>query len=641
MKNKKIRQRTAEILTMVTLLSYPAGSVYAGTPEVSVDETMYVTMDYYGSPRQVTVVKGCTANGNESYTDYGSYSYVTNMTDSRTPKLEDGQVTWELPSDNKRFYYECGMETNQAELPWNFDVSYQLNGVKAKAEELAGASGLVEINVSAQPNEKARTYDKNNMILIAAVPVNMESSYSLQAPGAQLQSMGSIQAAVFTLLPGETGDFNVSIGTDSFETTGIMFMMMPGTTDSLDYVKDVKEVKDTWEESGDAMYESLNQMLVTVEAMEEGVREMYSGMQNIDEAREKASQSGDALLAGNEETLNAMSALTAQMEALIPDLQTAKEASGAINQSMNELVNNVGELKRALWILEENLYKLEDNTEDMADMTGYLQSTMESLIEIDDRIQEELQNIEELLEQLEGIDAVDEIADKISAKLNLLNKLATQSNALRKKCEAAVDHGGNVLIEAGILSSQATAIIEEMEDLNETLNLYEPQFEEALGDCQLLLQKTAEALDTGTSTIGILQETLKETKEPVETGTRESLQGMLKVMDKTIAMFGDTKAVREAAEAMKASMDSETDKLESDTNFLNIDPSARKLSFTSSKNQEPNSLQIVLRTDEISLDDEADITDMEPEKAPENPFARMWKVVTRIFYAVIDIFQTR
>ena len=60
-------------------------------------------------------------------------------------------------------------------------------------------------------------------------------------------------------------------------------------------------------------------------------------------------------------------------------------------------------------------------------------------------------------------------------------------------------------------------------------------------------------------------------------------------------------------------------------NFLNIDPEAEKISFTSSKNPSPNSVQIVLRTDEISDDDEStDISDQEADgSSEEGPLKRI------------------
>ena len=162
---------------------------------------MYVNLDYYGTATQINVVKGCTTNGLTEYTDYGTYDKVVNMTDDTAPEIGDGTVTWKLPEKNSRFYYQCTMPKNSVDLPWTFDVSYKLNGVEADASKLAGASGLVEVNVKATPNEKAKAYYKNNMVLTVLVPVDMEKCYSVDAPGAQVQSVGSYQAAMFAALP--------------------------------------------------------------------------------------------------------------------------------------------------------------------------------------------------------------------------------------------------------------------------------------------------------------------------------------------------------------------------------------------------------------------------------------------------------
>ena len=60
------------------------------------------------------------------------------------------------------------------------------------------------------------------------------------------------------------------------------------------------------------------------------------------------------------------------------------------------------------------------------------------------------------------------------------------------------------------------------------------------------------------------------------------------------------------------------------------------------KNPAPKTLQVVLRTDEISLDDENHKeTDAETEKANEGPLKRMWNVLVQMWQAIISIFKNR
>ena len=56
-------------------------------------------------------------------------------------------------------------------------------------------------------------------------------------------------------------------------------------------------------------------------------------------------------------------------------------------------------------------------------------------------------------------------------------------------------------------------------------------------------------------------------------------------------MIDQLAVVREAGEDMKSTLDEQIDKFEDENNFLNIDPEAEKISFTSSKNPSPNSVQ--------------------------------------------------
>ena len=103
-------------MAAVTLSMSVASPVRAAAPRVQVDETMYVNMDYYGNMTTVNVVKGCSTNGVERYTDYGVYDKVVNMTDKTEPELGDGSVTWQLPEGSKRFYYQCTMPDGTTEL---------------------------------------------------------------------------------------------------------------------------------------------------------------------------------------------------------------------------------------------------------------------------------------------------------------------------------------------------------------------------------------------------------------------------------------------------------------------------------------------------------------------------------------------
>lgn len=93
---------------------------------------------------------------------------------------------------------------------------------------------------------------------------------------------------------------------------------------------------------------------------------------------------------------------------------------------------------------------------------------------------------------------------------------------------------------------------------------------------------------------------------------------------------------------MKTTLDDQLDEFEEENKFLEMDPNAEMVSFTSINNPAPHSLQIILRTEEIRIDeDKSEIVDMETQETPSNPFERMWNVLMDIWKAIVEVFNNR
>lgn len=802
---KIIRRGAAATLAAVTLVTSAAVPVRAAAPRVQVDETMYVNLDYYGTATQINVVKGCTTNGLTEYTDYGTYDKVVNMTDDTAPEIGDGTVTWKLPEKNSRFYYQCTMPKNSVDLPWTFDVSYKLNGVEADASKLAGASGLVEVNVKATPNEKAKAYYKNNMVLTVLVPVDMEKCYSVDAPGAQVQSVGSYQAAMFAALPGEDGDFTVRVGTDNYENIGVIMMMVPGTLDELNRIKDLKEAKDTWREDGNKMYDSMNALLKTMESMKSDVSGVKGGLANLDQARGTVSANRKQIEALSTQALADLQAVTDQTTVMIPYLQTARDAVTDINSNTQALSNTMEDMQDELDRLYDRLGGLSKSLRSAADELnkGLLSQQSQEAIEKDlAQKTAETQKILEQIDQLLGegttsLTATEQGAESLNQSLDALD--GTKLKRIRKTktanaeetaadtsssaagtengTEADITSGNSSEKEAAVSGTEETAedkkdtgdsaskdsedaqvnafgteasseeltvgpsgepgsggvndaswedeignaeddveeslqslssttyaagvkslvestkgifqkieemqksakevvnrvngafqtagdisgktgstlsalrsstdelinLLDDMRVLIETTDKYVPTMLDSLSDSEELMNRLTKTLYTTHDMLSLLNDTLISAGDSLDAGTKATLQGMEKLLDKNLTMIDNISAIREAGDSMKSTLDEQLDKFEDENNFLNMDPEADKISFTSSKNPSPNSVQIVLRTDEISDDDDAtDISDQESTSdSDEGPLKRMWNVLVAIVKAIIQIFQNR
>lgn len=763
----KFRKRvTASVLT-AALLCTSAGSVpvYGAPAGADVDETMYVNLDYYGKTTKVNVVKGVNLNGLGKITDYGNYINVENMSTSDAPVLGDGSVTWNLPEgQNGRFYYKCTMDNEQVVLPWDFDVSYKLNGVPTDGDKLAGAGGLIEIHVKATPNDNANLYYRNNMMLMVTVPVDMSKCYSVDADGAQIQSLGSTTAAVFSALPGEEGDYTVRIGTDSFETTGVIMAMAPGTIDDLNHIKDLKEAKDTWKDAGDALYDSLEQMAKSVESMRDGINQVQSGVSSAESARQKWSANKDSILAGNDQTIESLTALSQQLETLVPHLQTAKDTAETVHNSMGDIVNTMGDMQQPLRKMYDRLRNISTTSQSLGEQLDDVREDMAWLIQNNAQFQVQtttiLEALPELIASLENYD-VDDLdlgdledtdtrtiaddpdddrenkadtssgnqedpdtnkadssdtvtEDKTSGDMaseaadadhedggaeadnsshtadsaagtdnrsdaadgadisdaqtlskahiekhevplvgapsgvdlvtlyKMLSKIDKDSREFTQVASNLMDNVGDAAKYGADLTDSMDLMIEDLTALHDSLDMYYPDLQASLDDLSELVNRTTDAMNKGISTMTIVQNTLKATSGDIDEAAKNSLRGSMELLDKSLSILDSTTGVRTAGRTMKDVMDEQLDKFDTDNRFLFIDPSEDKVSFTSDKNPAPKTLQVVLRTDEISLDDENNKeTDTEAEKVNEGPLKRMWNVLVEMWKAIISIFKNR
>lgn len=741
MKIRKRQMMAAVLAAVVTAGNAPLS--YGAPAAVETDETMYVNLDVYGKAQKVNVVKSCSLNGVTDFTDYGNYLAVENMSTQDEPQLGEGEVVWKLPPDRReRFYYKCTLDQEQTALPWNFDVSYKLNGVPTDGEKLAGASGLVEIHIKAEPNEQADLYYRNNMLLLVAVPVDMSECFSVEAEGSQTQNMGEFTAVVFTALPGEEGDYTVRIGSDSFETTGVIMAMTPGTVEDLEHIKDLKEAKDTWQDAGDELYDSLEQMAQSIEDMRGGVDQMQSGLNAAENARQKWSSSKDAILAGNDRSLESLRAMSGQLETLVPHLQTAKEEAEIVHKSMGDIVGTLGEMQEPLGKLYTRLRNIKSSTAsmgeqlpDLRDDLGYLIETNASfqvqttealealgqligeLEEYDDEALEievpeieipEAQGEEELeepeasepedsekpeeseeqekpegSEEPEAPDASEPEKDEnleinepenentgsqtisravvpkaqiekrevpfVASSGSQLQQLMQMLRKIDKDSRKFTQTAGNLMEDISD-SAQYSAdlvdnmdfLIEDLTALHDSLDTYYPDLQSALDDMSALTERTTEALNSTTDTLTLVQNTLKASSDEMDVAAKASLMASMELLNKSLNVLDSTAGIRRAGRTMKDVIDSQLDKFDTENRFLFMDPDAEKVSFTSSKNPEPRTLQVVLRTDEISLENEEHKTlDAETEEPEVSPLKRMWNVLVKMWRSLVDIFKNR
>ena len=324
--SKKTRalRRVLPCLLAGTLLlsSVPALAVDDGV-EPTYDEAYYALTDYYGNLTEGSVVKSYTVNGAASLTDYGDYDEIVNLTDDRVPTSAAGGNVFSFDGDApEHFYFEGKTAQPFEDLPWTLSVHYTLNGVAAKAEDLAGKTGVVEIQIDAVPNENASEYAKRNYTLEAMAIFNQDDILSLEAPGAQVQLIGNLRAVLFLGLPGEECHYTIRVGSNAFTFGGMTFLMVPATLSQLQEIATLSQRKDDLEENYEKLSQGLDALLDSLGGISSGLYSAANGLDQLNAARETLSQNSGTL--------------SWQADAVLGDLDALKDARSPVRDRQSE-----------------------------------------------------------------------------------------------------------------------------------------------------------------------------------------------------------------------------------------------------------------------------------------------------------------
>lgn len=437
MKRNKLRRVTATALLLSFALPQCA---QAAAPTVETDETVYINMDYYGAPTNTRIVKGVNLNGHTEFTDFGDYKDVYNMSTFDEPTLKEDSVYWKLNTDKNRFYYECiPNDTVNIQMPWNFDVSYKLNGVPVEADQCAGASGTIQMDIHAVPNTYASDYYKNNMMLVCATGIDMSKALSIDAPGAQIQSFGTYKLVMFMGLPGEENTFTVRIGSNDFESMGLIMFMTPATTSALDIMSSMRDIKDRLENSGDNLYTGVSSMLSTMQAVQSSLSSMSSGISGIDQVRKQLIKDRGTLDPRTDAALNALDELTGKSDSLIPELNSAKETLTALNATTSSILTtleesgeDIPEYQKLLNDVKTSLGNLEDLFDDLDDETDNSSWTIAQIRSASEDLSKELEALTKDLKSLSGSldDLPKDLNNEVTTELtNYVKKMASTASS--------------------------------------------------------------------------------------------------------------------------------------------------------------------------------------------------------------------
>ncbi|MGM0845073.1 MAG: YhgE/Pip domain-containing protein [Bacillota bacterium] len=583
MKKKQIRYTALALMIFLpSFLSHPAHAATEGKV-TSKDEVVYATLNANGELDQIYVVNTLEVAQAGEVLDYGTYRSVKNLTDT-TDINQEGQNI-EIDAPEGKFYYQGNMEET-TELPWDVAVSYRLDGEKVEPSQLAGQTGHVEITIDTARNDEGDSVFYDNYLL--QVSLTLPNTYrDIEASGGMIANAGKNKQITFTVMPGQEEKLTVEANVSDFEFQGVEIAAVPSTLPI-----DTSEMNNMTGDMSE-LSTAIGKLNDGVAKLEDGVSELNSGAAGLVDGSQ-AYKNGVSELAGSSSEITGASA-------------SIREALNGINQSLSgqssEMdLSGLSELPAGLTSLANGL------TEAANGLTALQENYAGAYGALDGAITEipAYQLTDEQKTELYESGADSAVLDQIIASHNAAQKVKVTYEEVKEVLASVGPTLSGISESVSGMSGQLTSISDNLStSLAETDMSGLSELQTGLASLSANYNEFHSGLISYTEGVGQLSASYNELHSGISGltgGTSELAEGAGELQNGTEELYQETKNLPQQ-------MQEEIDEMMKEYDKSDFEP----VSFVSSQNEKISSVQFVIRTDSIEVE-EQETKKAEPEK---------------------------
>ncbi|NLM51959.1 MAG: hypothetical protein GX197_03940 [Firmicutes bacterium] len=531
------------------------------------DETVYGILAADGTVKEIYVVNGFSLDKPGTIVDFGDYTEVSNLTTTEEIKNANKQIR--VAAGKGRFFYQGKLA--KTELPWRFKISYRLDGREITAQELAGKSGLWELVLEIKKNPHVDPWYYENMTLQVFLTLDTEKFSEIKTEGATIVSAGKDKQLNYTVFPGREQTITLSAKVNAFSLPPVQFsgimMQLPLAGENLDT------------------------LTASFAEFKSGLAELDRGAQKLQTGTGELADGLQVLAGGGQQLASGLKQLQANMHAFA-------EGTGKLSSAAAEVDNGASQLSTGLTQLaRENDALLAGAEQIFAALLASANAQLEPLLK-------QLQSLNVTVEPLTAENYAVVLADLStrlpqlpggSAYVSMLSALKSQLDGYKQFYQGLQNYTDGVaqMAEAG---SNLTAGTQALKNGVETLGLHAAEFAGAVS----LIATNAEKLNTGLYNVYQGSLALNEVARQLAEGTGEFNRQTVNLDENLFASALDS--LREPAGPIK--------------------------SFVSPQNTAVQTLQFILRTEEISAPQTAKDKTEITESATKQTF---WQKLLNLF----------
>lgn len=636
---RKWKKGVALLLLVALLLAVAPAQAQENTPK---EEVVYANLHSDGSVDGVYVVNSFVLSEDGQIVDYGDYTALRNLTSSEEIAFDDQRVT--IDAQQGRLYYEGVLREDS--LPWLFTIQYWLDGRAMAAEELAGKSGHLQIDIQIAQNPACPAVFFENYALQVTLQLDTALCRNIRAEGATVANVGRKKQITYTILPGQEQRLSLAADVTDFAMEQIS---LNGVTLSM-----------AIELNGDqypALQNGLRQIESAAVQFDEGALQLFTGMEQLRGGAvdlrsnlQQLQQGTNELSAGSGDVRQGAAAVQDGAQALHVGSQEALDGAAQLQAGAADLRDGASDLSTGIAKACRGASALDDGLAEALDGAVQLRDGAETLEEKINGVQEEAQRLEQAFDQLQQNQELQEKLQQLLGKLE--GKIPTgsqlefeqaikQVEAYGAQLEQTVEdlqrlcQGIYELYDGLVVLRQGSAeLLDGLEQLQTgaaqleqgaivlqdgTASLYEGIV--ALEDGSYGLLSGAVDLSAGTVTLADGMVQLQDGTAALCGGAIELEQGVLRLEDGLLELQGGTMRFRDQTADLDGSVLAQL-RQGIDQLFGNGEDVG---SFVSPQNTNVQSVQFVIRTPAIELEEPAQETAQAPQKLT------FWQKLLRLF----------
>lgn len=664
-KSHKAKKITAVILSVALLLGIALPVAVAATePNTPKQEVVYINLNADGSVEKVYVVNIFELDKDGKIVDYGDYTALRNMTSNDDIEFKDQTVRIDTKED--KLYYEGILSENS--IPWDFTVKYYLDEKEYSAEQLAGKSGAFKLNISVKQNSNCDSTFFKNYSLQATVTLDTEKCKNIVADGAVMANAGKNKQLSYMILPNSETDITVTADVTDFEMSGISINGVPlsinvdldiennselnsqidelndataqldnGANDLKNGADDLKDGTSELAEGANDIKDGASDLTDGAEKLKDGASDLADGAKNLDGGVSNLKNGADELLNGSQDLSDGAFELDGYIKEaaesagdLADGISNLKDGSLKFDAALNELYGGLNKISGSsdqlinagYTVFKQLCSEAQAQINTALSAFGMPQITLTPenytevlngiLLQIGDNFNETKSQITALKEQLDGYQAfysglkeytlgVDsaskgagELTTAYDGLLNGIDSLQAGSTALFNGLKQIEQGSAELLSGTVVLSKGATAVSNGIITLSD-------------GSAELL--NGAVDLKNGTVALYDGAVELKDGSIDLLGGAISLKEGAVKLYDGTVELKNGTFEFKDKTSDLKTKL---SDKIKSAVDDI-LGGNFEVKSFVSSKNTNVDSVQFVIKTPSIEIQESEKVA-AEPEK---------------------------